>query len=154
MTSACNFLDGDDLSPLESLEREMTAASAALAFERAAMLRDKLDAIRWLHDHLSRLRTAGRQSFVYPVSGHDGDDRWYLIHGGRVRATLSTPCDEVSRRETTILLTSIYHDTKPPGAPSLEEIDSVLLVAAWFRRHAAERARTLTPAAALATCLS
>jgi excinuclease ABC subunit C len=146
------FLDGDDRAPMETLEREMTAASAELAFERAAALRDKLEALRWLHEHLARLRSAERHSVVYPVAGHDGDDRWYLIHGGRVRAMLPAPRHSAEHRRAAAVLTEVYHGENPPGPPSLEEIDGVLLVAAWFRRHAAERVCTLAPDAALALC--
>jgi len=35
---------------------------------------------------------------------------------------------------------------------SLDEIDGVLLVASWFRRHSAERQRQMTPEAALTLC--
>jgi hypothetical protein len=41
----------------------------------------------------------------------------------------------------------------PPGAALAgNEVDGVLLVAAWFRRHPEERARVLGPAEALARC--
>jgi excinuclease ABC subunit C len=150
--AARRFLDGHDPAPMESLERAMAEASAALAFERAAALRDKLDALRWLHEHLTRLRTAGRQSFVYPVAGHESDDRWYLIHGGRVRTALPVPCTENDRQQATVLLKEVFRGGTLPGPPSVDEIDGVLLVAAWFRRHSAERTRTLKPHAALAAC--
>jgi excinuclease ABC subunit C len=82
------FLSGRDVAPLHLLKQEMEAASVALAFERAAALRDKLETLHWLHVHLARLRVAReRYSFVYPVAGEDGEDRWYLIHRGRVAAT-------------------------------------------------------------------
>ncbi len=152
VNAARRFLDGDDAEPLQSLEREMAAASAALAFERAAVLRDKLEALQWLHDHLARLRVAGRQSFVYPVTGHNGDERWYLIHGGRVRAALPAPVAEEERRSAVALLGEVYHGGTVPGPLSADEIDGALLVSAWFRRHAAERTRVLTPETVLALC--
>jgi excinuclease ABC subunit C len=150
--SALRFLDGDDALPLQALERQMARASAALEFERAASLRDKLDAVRWLHVHLGRLRTATRRSFVYPVPGHEGDNRWYLVAGGRVRAALPVPRHENDRHTAAVLLKEVFHGGTVPGPPSVDEIDSMLLVSAWFRRHAAEQARTLAPDAALAEC--
>jgi hypothetical protein len=33
--------------------------------------------------------------------------------------------------------------------PTVNEIDEILLVSAWFRRHAAEKERTFTPEQAL-----
>ncbi|MBV9125894.1 MAG: UvrB/UvrC motif-containing protein, partial [Planctomycetes bacterium] len=50
--SARSFLEGTDDSLLQSLERAMKEASAALEFERAAGLRDQLASVRWLHQQL------------------------------------------------------------------------------------------------------
>jgi hypothetical protein len=50
-------------------------------------------------------------------------------------------------------LANVY-DRAAPAAPGPDEIDRVLLVAAWFRRHGAEKEKTLEPAAALAACTS
>jgi excinuclease ABC subunit C len=143
------FLEGRDPSPLEILQRDMAAASAALQFERAAALRDKLDALRWLSKHLERLRQAARHSFVYPVESQDGTVSWYLIHQGRVRAAVPVPRDEAGRQAAAALLRTVYQTAGVPGPLSLEEIDGVLLVAGWFRRHSSERGRTLPPAQAL-----
>jgi excinuclease UvrABC nuclease subunit len=140
---ALAFLDGSDLSPLTALERAMTAASAALLFERAAALRDKLEVLQWLNAHLERVRAAARQSFVYAVPSHEGPELWYLIDQGRVRAV--APWDEARAA-----LTAVYGKRRERTAPPMaEEIDEILLVAAWFRRHAAERERTVTPEQAL-----
>jgi excinuclease ABC subunit C len=150
--AALRFLDGADPEPVETLEREMNAASLTLSFERAAVLRDKLDTLQWLSNHLLRLRTAAGESFIYRVAGHDRDDRWYLVHNGRVRSALPEPRNEDERRQAALLLDRVYHESALPGPASLEEIDGVLLVAAWFRRHAAERTRTLSVTEALTLC--
>ncbi len=143
------FLRGDDNSPLRMLEREMTAASAALAFERAAALRDKLDSLTWLSERLRRVREASQHSFVYRVRGHDDVEMWYLIHGGRVCAVVPAPKDEPSRREASKRLREVYgRPSSAAGPPSPREIDSVLLVTAWFRRHKEERRNILNPAVA------
>jgi excinuclease ABC subunit C len=142
-----SFLRGEDTSPLTAIERKMTAASANLEFERAAALRDKLDSLTWLCERLRHVREASRHSFVYPVRGHDETEWWYLIHGGRVRAVVPSPQDEASRREAARRLEEVYqHVGVLSGPPGLAEIDGVLLVAAWFRRHPEERALTFGPA--------
>src|SRR5262249_20032978 len=90
--AAAAFLAGTERTPLEILEREMNAASAGLAFERAAALRDKLESLNWLSDQLQLLRRArAENSFVYPVAGVDGKGLWYLIHGGRTVAVVLPP---------------------------------------------------------------
>src|SRR5205085_11027789 len=59
------FLAGADPGPVPVLEQDMAKASSALQFERAAVLRDKIEVLGWLRDHLKRLRQAREQhSFV------------------------------------------------------------------------------------------
>jgi excinuclease ABC subunit C len=151
--AAAAFLEGCDLAPLTKIESEMQAASAALQFERAAALRDKLTSLQWLTAHLARLREATQQSFVYPVSSVEGPDLWYVLHGGRVRAVLAAPHDTGKRRQARTLLETVYSSgTKKVENLSLDEIDSVMLAASWFRRNRAEQQRTLTFAQAFAAC--
>jgi excinuclease ABC subunit C len=151
--AAVAFLEGRNAAPLEALQRDMQAASTAQQFERAAALRDNLASLQWLTDHLTRLHEAARQSFVYVVPSADGADIWYAIHGGRVRAVLPAPHDDDGRGRMATILETIYPiNLSEPGSLSLDEIDSVLLVSSWFRRHSAERQRKMTPVEALAHC--
>ncbi len=145
------FLRGDDRTPFALLEEEMNAAAAQLAFERAAALRDKFDSLTWLSEHLRRAREASRHSFVYRVAGHDGDARWYLIDGGRVRDVVSPPgADAAQRREAIARIRAVYAPRSSSNEPPRpDEIDGTLLVAAWFRRRKEERQQILAPAAAL-----
>src|SRR5207237_10230372 len=106
---AAAFLGGADPSPLRTLEAEMEAASAGLVFERAAALRDKLESLRWLSDHLERLRRAREgYSVVYPVRGPDGRERWYLIRHGRVVRALPAPADAEERAAAAALIERVY----------------------------------------------
>jgi excinuclease ABC subunit C len=141
VAAAVAFLAGRDSSPLRMVEREMIEAARRLEYERAAVLRDRLDVLAWLCGRLDHLRQCTQESFVYPVMGHGGKELWYLIRGGRVRGVCA-PGDPVA-------LAKVY-GTKAPaaGPPGVDEMDRVLLVAAWFRRHREERSRTLTPEAA------
>jgi hypothetical protein len=102
---------------------------------------------------LQRLREASRRSCVYPAPGRDGSrDLWHLIHHGRVRAVVPAPRDDVGRAAAAEALTTVYRNAVS-GPPGPDVIDGVVLVAAWFRRHPAEKEKTLEPAAALAMCL-
>src|SRR5262249_54162275 len=61
------------------------------------------------------------------------------------------PHDDATRGHAAAVLARVY----PGGAGgaaglSPDEVDGVLLVASWFRRHAAERQRRMTPQEATA----
>jgi excinuclease ABC subunit C len=146
--AALDFLHGKDRTPLEQLEREMNQAAGELKFERAASLRDRLDVLGWLDQHLERLRQAVRHSFIYPVEGQSGRT-WYLIRHGFVRAALAGPADEQSKRATLTKLEEVYPGgAVVPGPPGLDEVDGVLLVGGWFRRHRQELERVIEVEAA------
>jgi excinuclease ABC subunit C len=148
------FLDGADDGPLRTLEREMAAAAAAQAYERAAALRDKLDVLTWLAERLGWLQRAREEhTFVYPVAGDDGRTLWYLIHRGRVRAVVPAPHDPATRLAARSAIDAVFVPEGRPGGPvSTDQVDHILLVAGWFRKHADERQRLLAPAHALGLC--
>jgi excinuclease ABC subunit C len=151
--AALRFLEGADEGPLAALERAMAEASAALAFERAAALRDRLRALQWLSRCLERLRQAVRHSFVYPVGGTDGSEMWYLIHRGRALAATPAPRGPQERQAARAALAAVYQrPTVPPGPLGVEEVDGVLLVDGWLRRRPEERARALEIGQAQALC--
>lgn len=139
------FLSGADLSMLDQLTREMNAASTATQFERATLLRDRLDTLRWLHHHLERLRFAQEHySFVYPVRGPNRRTRWYLIHRGRVLSAQAEPRTIREWQFTQQRLAQIHVQDRVDERLSNDEVDVVLLVASWFRRHPEERLQTLS----------
>jgi excinuclease ABC subunit C len=148
------FLAGTDLRPLELLEKEMTAAAAAQNFERAAGLRDRLSALRWLHEQLTRMRQAQAEgAVVYPVTSHDGRLLWYLIRAGRTVSVVAAPCCPETSALAAARLEEVYGaDLRGGETPVFEHLAGVFLVASWFRRRPEERARALTPAQARALC--
>ena len=108
--------------------------------------------MHWLSGHLERVRQACRRSCVYPAVGRDGSrGHWYVIHHGRVRAVAPAPRDDAARSAALAALDAAFHGGAS-GPPGPDEIDGVLLVAAWFRRHPAEKDRALAPAAARTAC--
>ena len=139
-----SFLDGADDGPMEQLRGEMTAASEALEFERAGMLRDKLQRLEGLREQFIRFRFAVETlSFVYPVAGYEGDDRVYLIRRGRVRGEHPVPrtvrdLDALLEHVGGVFNNSERDSTEVPA----HEIDELLLLSSWFRRFPAELARS------------
>ena len=97
-------------------------------------------------------RARAKHSFIYAVTGHDGAVIWYLIRHGLVRAAIPAPHDLDSREAAATLIESLYQKRGGAALWPNEEIDGVLLVAGWFRRHPAERSRTIPAGQALAYC--
>ncbi|HET9013886.1 MAG TPA: GIY-YIG nuclease family protein [Gemmatimonadaceae bacterium] len=138
------FLDGADDGPLEMLRAEMEGASAALEFERAAVLRDKLARLEGLREQFIRFRFAVETlSFVYTVPGHEGDDRVYLIRRGRVRGECALPRTEHDRMRLLAMVEDVFSpaERETTQLPS-HEVDELLLLSSWFRRFPAELARS------------
>jgi excinuclease ABC subunit C len=141
------FLDGRDCTILARLKELMRESVGSFQFEKAMAFRDRLQSLERIDARLSLLRHArGRGSFVYPLAGHDGRIRWYLIHRGQVRAACFAPETLEERERSDALLTATFASGPDNPAVSAGAVDSVLLVAAWFRRNAAER-RKLIPRA-------
>lgn len=134
--AALGFLQGRDNTPLEHLQRRMEEASAALQFERAAALRDRLSPLEWMSKHLARLREARALSGIYPVTGHDGAERWYAIRHGVVKKLLP-PGD------TEAALAALADGPAEAGLPGLNEVDGMMLVLRWFRHQRGEREKLL-----------
>jgi excinuclease ABC subunit C len=149
------FLEGKDLRPLRLLAAEMHKAAAECQFERAAALRDRLGDLRWLADRLTWLRTAREQhSFIYPLAAVDGRVIWYLIHRGQVRAAVYEPTSIAARKRTVKLVEAVFRPKSLIGSAPAPEvlIDSVLLVAAWFRKYPEARDCLLAATDALQHC--
>jgi excinuclease ABC subunit C len=138
------FLDGNDDGPMEVLRADMQAASEQLDFERAAVLRDKLQRLEGLREQFLRFRFAVETlSFIYTVPGHEGDDRVYLIRRGRVRGEYAMPRSEQDRLRLLAMVEGAFSPVERDTAqvPS-HEVDELLLLSSWFRRFPLELARS------------
>jgi len=142
--TAKGFLDGRDRSILAKLKRMMADAASGFEFEKATAMRDRLHDLEWLDARLTLLRQARtKHSFVYPHLGHDGRERWYLIHRGQVRAVCFSPATDEARTRTSDLIAATF--TGGPTSPILVggDVDSVLLVVAWFRKNPSEEPKLM-----------
>jgi excinuclease ABC subunit C len=150
------FLDGTDEAPMERLRLAMSEASAEMAYERAAVLRDKLQRLEALREQFTRLRFAVESlSFAYIVPGHDGEDRFYLIRRGVVRAEHPAP-QTAADWETLRLTTERVFSTPSRGSSTTvpaHEVDELLLLTSWFTARPAELQSTV-PCDALQTLWS
>ncbi|MES3033369.1 MAG: GIY-YIG nuclease family protein [Gemmatimonadota bacterium] len=145
------FLDGSSDGPMQSLEARMLAHSAALEFERAGQVRDKLHRLEVLRAQFEKLRFAVETlTFAYPVTGHGDETRVYLVKRGTVRADLKLPVTRREQLEFTEWARRIFHaPERPTRSIPTHEIDELLLLSSWFQRNPDEFARTLPPDAAV-----
>jgi excinuclease ABC subunit C len=155
VTIARAFLDGQDDGPLATLRSEMESASDRLEFERAASLRDKLHRLEALKAQFFRLKFAVETlSFVYPVPGHEGADRLYLIRRGHVRAEMDLPRSADDQARLTSLVDEVFATVERERSQiPTHEIDELLLLSSWFRRFPAELKRTRVPSLGLSSAL-
>jgi excinuclease ABC subunit C len=140
------YLSGENATPILRLEREIEAAIERLEFERAAGLHALLLELRWILEHLGRLRIAkGEYSFIYPHRGV-----WYLIRGGVVVEAIGAPRDASNRAKAEALVERTFRRA-PDGASrsGIRDLDMLLLVASWFRRNPSHLERTLSVTEAL-----
>jgi excinuclease ABC subunit C len=143
--SARAFLDGRDRTILTKLREMMVVAAKEFQFEKATALRDRLLALEWIDSRLTLLRQArNRNSFVYPLGGHDGQTRWYLIHRGEVRAVCFAPTTNAEHERAESLLTATFTSGAAEWKLADGAVDSVLLIAAWFRKNSPERKKLMT----------
>lgn len=137
LSRAKAVLEGRDDSPQQHLVREMAAASAALSYERAGWLRDRLTALQELEAQLGRVREAlTRPSFVYAVPGRNTDDRLYLVRHGRVLA--EARCSDADSVNALQALEA--KPLQPPTGAMVDQLDELLLVESWFRGRNGEQA--------------
>ena len=145
------FLEGASDEPLERLRAAMQEASDALAFERAAALRDKLQRLEALREQFARLRFAVESlTFAYIVPGHGGEDRFYLIRRGVVRGDFPAPRSPAEWEALGDASQRVFEGgtSEAVATVSAHEIDELLLVTSWFSTRPEELQATV-PAGAI-----
>lgn len=133
-------LEGRDHSPQQLLMDEMAVASAALSYERAGWLRDRLAALQGLEAQLQRVREAlSKPTCTYAVPGAANDHWLYLIKDGRVAGEASmNDASAVARLES--LEQSMV--APAPHSPHADQLDELLMIEQWFRTRPGELAFT------------
>ncbi len=129
------FLDGRSIRPLDRIIDEMSCAGRRRAFERAARIRDKYEALEWLFGAMQRLRSAVEQlTFVYIDPGRYGDDRAYVIRHATVRGSAPAPHTPIER-EAFRALVAEHSGPEPQGPIPAHALEEIVLLLGWFRKH-------------------
>ncbi len=145
---ARRFLEGHAEAPLREIDGRMQEAAARMEFEYAGLLRDRLERLRAFRDELVAFRGRVEDlTFVYRVPGYHGNDRVYLIRGGRIRRDLPHPKGRRARERVAHAIEDVYGEVdQGPRGLAPEDAAEILLVAQWFRQRPKERRRALPPA--------
>jgi excinuclease ABC subunit C len=142
--TAVAFLEGSTVAPIDRVVDEMNAASERKHYERAALWRDRFDALTWLLAAVSATHAAiEAMSFVYTDPGVDGDDRAYVIRRATVRAAAPAPHTPIEREAFTALVAEHAGEETQPGPIPAEHIHETLLILRWFRKHPGALRRTV-----------
>lgn len=141
------FLEGKSEGPIERFRRAMAEAKERLAYEQAALFRDRLERLDQLRRQFSKIRFALESlSLVYPVPGVGGEDRVYLLRRGTVRAELSAPRTTEDRLRLQDLIDRVYQPRESEESPvRTHEIEEILVLSAWFAKNPEELARAWRP---------
>ena len=144
--TAVAFLEGRTIQPLDRVIDEMQRASDRGEFERAARWRDRFEHLEWMLAAVARARSAVEGlSFVYRDPGLRGDDRAYLIRDGIVRVSYPFPVTPIEHEAfSAVVREELGRQASSPGPLPNRELDEILLVMSWFRRHP-EAFRRTTP---------
>ncbi len=86
MRDICSFLEGRQDSIIQKLEENMSAASEALDFEKAASLRDKLSSLRHITEEQKVLSVAGADQDIVGFAAGKTDTcvQVFFIRGGKL----------------------------------------------------------------------
>lgn len=97
--AAINFIEGKDHNTLLDLEADMQTAAAACSFERATVLRDHLNNLKWLDRRMQALRHA-KKTFngVLPIAARKNRIAWLILKEGRLLGSAAEPTDQKRAR--------------------------------------------------------
>jgi excinuclease ABC subunit C len=141
--TARRFLRGETDEPLDRLRSQLRQAVERWLFEYAAVVLERLDLLESVRAGLLRMeRALSALSAVYRVPGHEGDDRWYVLQRGLVRAELPAPRDRREQRRVAEAAERVLSaPAPPPPRVGSDGIAEMLLVERWFRRRPEELER-------------
>jgi excinuclease ABC subunit C len=153
LNAAKSFLDGRSREPIDDLARRMTQAAEQQRYEHAGLLKARLEQMTWLEDKLTFLRSArSAGSFVYPLEGANGKTLWYLLHAGEVQAVVRKPKCPKTADAARAAMKLVFAKPRESSRADDRCGDSVLILSRWFKANAGEKAKLLTPDAAIELC--
>jgi len=150
---ACDFLEGKHEELLAELEQQMIAASEALEFERAAFLRDKINAVKRLDERQKVI--SDKQTDEDVVGFFRQDNKVYtevfFIRRGRLIGRRSSVLNQVSETEDSVVcsefIKQFYAENSdiPRFIYTAYESDEEALLSAWLSEKSGRKTKISCP---------
>jgi excinuclease ABC subunit C len=140
IANLCDFLEGKTGEVIAELRRDLEEAAAKLEFERAARLRDQIQAIEKVVERQKIISQDMRDHDVLAISQADDEAcmQVFLVRGGRLIGReyfiLEGTADEDVREIMASFVKQFYDGTAqvPPEILLPEEIDEALIIQQWL----------------------
>lgn len=150
---ACSFLEGNHEEILKELEADMAAASEALEFERAALLRDKINAIRRLDERQKIIseKQADEDVVGFYRQGNKTYGEVFFIRRGRLIGRHSAVLDKTGDTEDGVLcsefLKQFYAESGdiPRTVYTCYESEDQALIADWLTQKSGRKTQVKCP---------
>jgi excinuclease ABC subunit C len=151
--SLARFLEGHSEEVVADLQARMAAASEALDFERAALLRDQLQAVQRVVERQKIVSTAGTDQDVVAFAREDGDAcvQVFFIRGGKLLGreyfVLEGAQDEDEREVMAAFLKQFYEEAAyiPPEVLLPGHIEEALIIEQWLKQKRGDRVTLSVP---------
>ncbi len=151
--SVCRFLEGKSDQIVRELRAQMEQAAEQLEFERAAYLRDRIQAIAKISERQQVLRTVDTDQDVIAFAREDGSAvvQVLFIRGGKLinaePFTLQGAEDESDEALLTSFLTQFYRDAPsiPPSLLLADHVEEPMIIASWLQQKSGHRVEITVP---------
>ncbi len=145
--AACNFLEGDHEEILSNLSEEMLKASDNLEFERAALLRDKINSIHKIEERQKMIsdRQADEDIVGFYRQGNKTYAEVFFIRRGRLIGRHSTVLDKTGEIPDEVLcsqfLKQFYGENEdiPKAIYTCCESEDEALISEWLTRKSGRK---------------
>lgn len=152
LDNVCRFLEGDTEPVIRQLTEQMLAASESMEYERAAQIRDRINAVKNLGEKQQAISTAGAVRDVFALARDDQDTVVFalFVRGGKIVGTerLRMACTEESGPEVMAGFLKQYYDEGVPIPPEIvvyELPDEAEAIQAWLTEKRGHKAAIICP---------
>jgi len=137
----CNFLNGNTEPVVSELRKQMQQAAESLDFEKAAQLRDQINAIDQIVEKQKVINTKTADEDVIAFARADGDAcvQVFFIRSGKLVGrdyfVLEGTADEENNEIMTSFLKQFYDQatTIPPRIMLPQEVDEHMIIRDWLK---------------------